>query len=152
MVERYNYYEFLKIIEKVSLSHPLISNFYTGRYRLNTTDDILYPAIVLTINNVSVGSQVTTIDFNLMYVDRLTEIRDNRDEIQSIGIVTITEIVNALKNCFDMDTTSPILINIFTDQFADNVAGVFTNGLSFDMPSDIGDCFWFNIKEICEKC
>lgn len=151
MVEKFNYYEFIKVVEKTCLSHPFVSNFYTGRYRLNSTDDIEYPAIVMTTNNIAVGENITTVNFNLMYVDRLTEKRDNILLIQSVGIDTISEINNALKQCFDMDSTDNLTFNVFEEQFADNVAGVVTP-VSFYMPSNIGSCFWFNPKNICEKC
>lgn len=151
MMEKFNYYEFIKIVERTSLSHPFVNDFHIGRYRLNSLDDVTYGAIEVTINNVTVTEEITTINFNMLYVDRLTETRENCAEIHSVGIDVVTEIFNALKTCLEIDSTANLVIRVFNEQFADGVAGVFTV-MEFDMPSHIGACNWLPIDYSCEKC
>ncbi len=150
-LDRFNYTEFVDIVRTTVGCHPLVSNFYTERYRLNTTDDIEYPAIVMTTTNIKVGEAVTDINFNLMYVDRLTEARDNTMEIYTVGIDAVTEIYNALRNRFDVDSKTELDFNLFYEQFADNVAGTFT-AVSITMPSNIGTCDWLTLGKDCGGC
>ena len=134
------------MVERTCLSHPLVGNFYSGRYRLNSTDDIDYSAVVYTHNSTTVGENTTIVAFNLLYVDRLTETRENMLEIHSAGFDAIAEIYNALRQNFDVDGKERIQINLFEEQFADNVAGAVAS-LTLEMPSNIGACDWLEIDE-----
>lgn len=148
-MKSFNYNEFVGMIRRITLSHPLVSNFYTDKYRLNSSDDIEYPAVVMTTNDLSVSDNVTTISFNMLYADRLTESRENSLEVKSVGCDVLTEIYNAIRNKFDMDGRSPVRLNPFSEQFADNVAGCVAT-ISVDMPSNIGSCDWIELEE--DKC
>ncbi len=144
-MERFNYYEFVKGVERTCRAHPLVSGFYTERYRLSTSDDVSHPAVMKN-NGREIGGSVTCIDFNLLYVNRLTESRQNLTEIQCVGADAIAEIVNALRNQFDMDVTEAFKIRILEEQFADNVAGAF-GAVRIKMASNIGACDWLEVPK-----
>lgn len=142
------YYEFIKLLEYTFLSHPNINNFYTHKFKLESEDDIDYPAIVVTINSLTVGPSVTTASYNVMYVDRSTPERDNTDYVNSLGVQVITEIINKLKYSYDVDITNPLVFQFFRNQFSNACVGVFCT-INIDMPSNIGECAWFDIIEQC---
>lgn len=149
-----NYIEFIELLEQISLQHPLINNFYTGTYRLNSTDDITYPALVLTFNSINVSvtdPTFTTFNINLLYADRLTDDRSNLHEIQSLGITVISEIIQALILYYNIQVTTNILFNPFKEQFADNTAGVVAT-INISIPSATGNCYWFDPSTKCKKC
>lgn len=150
-MRRYNYFEILKLIEHISLAHPLVENFYKRRYAINNNHDIIYPALICTTNNFLVGENVSTLNCTLLYVDKETPERDNIDQIQSVGTTNITEIVNVLRNGFDLDIKEQLSFRYFDDDFADKCAGCFTD-VKIIMPSDIGDCYWFDVDDYCDNC
>lgn len=145
----YNYYELVKIIERVSLSHEFVNSVYIHLYssKLNSESDIEYPAIVITPNQHQIGSQISTWSFNMLYVDILKEKQDNWLEIQSVGIDTVNEILNALSGN-DLDLTIEMgNVTPFKRQFANNGAGAVTT-FTVETLSNLGKCEWI---EICDN-
>lgn len=151
-----NLFEIVKYIENLSLNHPLINSFLTNQYKLNSENDITYPAIVLNIGEITKGSQVDGINVTMMYVDRLTSERINSLEVQSAGVDTLAEIANAINhytdylNIADVDNNS-LSINIFDGQFADLTAGAIAT-YTIVIPSNISDCIYFDGEPPCNTC
>lgn len=150
-MEHRNYYELLKLIKAVTCQHPLVNNFYYYRYDAEHENDIEYPAVILTVNSLNVGSNITTASFNFMYVDRETAEEDNIYQVQSLGITIITEIVNVIRRHYDLDITENLNFQFFRGQFADRAAGIYCQ-VSILLPSDIGECSWFCPPNECEIC
>lgn len=141
-----NYFEFIDLLMRASLAHPLVNNVYINRYKLNDENDIKYPAIVILGSNSTVQRDTTTHYFNILYVDRLTSSRYNSIEIHSTGMQAITEIVNAIRARFrvGIDTLS---FETFNEAYADNTAGVIARNVQFTIPSILGECDF--IDSIC---
>lgn len=144
-MKSYNLYEFVNLVRKVAEAHPLITTFHEGVYSLDASRDIKYPVIALTIGSVEYGSQTSDLVFNLLYADRLTKDAANRLQVQSVGVETVAEFVNALRNNFDMDIEDSLVIRPYTGQFADDCAGASCENIRMTFPSNIGSCDW-----ICE--
>lgn len=152
----YNFYEVTKVLEATSLSHPFVNNVYFNRYKLNKTNDIMYPAVVFLHESTDISDIYTSITWNILYVDRLTNDRSNIIEIQSVGKQVITEILNTLYasgNFFleeDANGHFHITFNIFEEQYADNVAGVTAN-VNISHDSELGYCTFIDYDD-CVKC
>lgn len=145
-----NYYEIIDLIKNISLQHPFVNSFFNDRYALiGNEDDIDYGVISLLNETHQIGEQISIYRFKIIYADRLTD-DNNKVQIQSVGIDTITEIWNALKNVNFIDITDNLNFNIFENQFADNCAGCITD-LNITVKSKIGSCEWINECEICQK-
>ena len=145
----YNLFEFTKLIERIVDAHPLINSFFVGKYTVNESDNVVYPALALTINAVTNQSSTLTFDCNLLYADRLTDRRDNETSIQSVGVSSIVEVLNALNAHTLSELDESYTITPFSEQFADNCAGVFTR-INVVLPSYIGECEWINSE--CITC
>lgn len=152
----YNFFEVTKVLEATSLSHPFVNNVYFNRYRLNDTNDIMYPAVVFLHQSTDVSDSSTLITWNIIYVDRLTKDRSNLIEIQSVGKQVITEILNTLVKSgnFYLEEDSNghfhITFNIFDEQYADHTAGVIAN-VNISHNSDLGYCTFIDYDD-CAKC
>lgn len=66
-----------------------------------------------------------TFNFILYYVDRLTQDKSNRLEIQSVGIETINAIVNKVTSLSMINVDWSSNINVFTERFTEECAGAY---------------------------
>lgn len=149
---KYNYLELVDLIKQVSLMHPFVNSFFEGIYSVaGEESNIKYGAIVLTPNTHQIGKQVSTYNFNIMYVDRTTKDRDNTLEVQSVGIDVLVEILSALIDRFDMGIDESVTINVFKEQFADETAGALTT-ISIQVQSNISECHWLDNEVKCKTC
>lgn len=148
MLERYTVYEFIQLLEYSFTSHPNVNNFYKHKFKAEATDNIEYPAIVVTIDNLSVGINISTFLLNIMYVDRNTPERDNTDYINSIGVSIITEVMNKIRNEFQVSINENLVFRFFTQQFSNDCAGVYCQ-TNITLPSDIGQCAFYEILKTC---
>ena len=138
-----SYYELIKLIKEVSLSHPFVNTFFNDRYSLiGGEDDIKYGVISLLNNTHQIGTNISIYNFQFIYADRLTDY-NNKKQLQSGGIQAITEICNALRVKYDLDITEDLNIDVFENQFADECAGVIST-VSIVIRSNMGDCEWIN--------
>lgn len=148
MTKGVNLYELHDVFRKVFQAHPLVNDFHVNKYRLNDTDDIGYPAVVFTVNGMTKNGTLLTYNINLLYADRLTDSRDNETNIQSIGTTVLIEGINAVSDVLEISVDNYTL-NPFTEQFADNTAGVVAT-ISVEAPVNIGECYWMDIE--CLEC
>lgn len=144
-----NYYELIQYIESVCTQHPMVNSFFYGVYLANETPDICYGAIILTSDNINTTATLSQYSFNLMYVDKLMADRSNVVNIQSEALDTIKSILGVVASDFDViDYEQLINLRLFTDQFADGVAGA-VGQIEISLPSNIGECTWY---DYCKKC
>lgn len=156
MVAKYgiSYSEFINQLKLTSLNHPFVNDFLFNQYKINETGNLKYAAIIYIQRAIIIGNNVTTINFDLAYVDLLTQNRDNRIEIISVGTQVLTEIFNAIKYCdneYDIDSNTSLTINPFSQHFADGTNGVIAN-ITIQMRSNIGRCKWICKDINCNEC
>lgn len=145
-----NMYEFVKMVGRVFESHPFVNSFFEGVYKISDSDNVDYPLVALTINNISRNERTINYNINLLYADRLTDNRDNKLAVQSTGTNVLLEGLNAIDWRIDsLSVTEGYSITPFTEQFADNCAGVFTT-VSIESVNPIGDCEWLDCS--CFEC
>lgn len=118
-----NYYDIINKIKSTALQHNLVNESAEGDvYEWMNSKNHKYPCVFITIENVTVEDDLNTLTANLIYLDRLTDNKDNKLKIQSIGVTVLKQIINKLNEdgieC-DTGTYEP-----FTDEKADVCAGV----------------------------
>lgn len=146
-----NYFEIIEFIEGVCLQHPFVNNFYYGIYRALEADNIDYSAIILTSSGINRSQNTIEYKFNLMYVDRLMNDRSNEIEIQSTGLDVLQGILSVISESDPYtDYNLNYSLNVFREQFADNVSGCVTT-ISITAPSNIGECTWYVYCDPCNK-
>jgi hypothetical protein len=136
-----NYFEVNNLIKRAFMAHPFVGNVYSDVYKDDHTENIEYPCVVYNVQNVSVNSDNTqSLQMIVYYIDRLTAEEDNAIQVQSTGISTITEVMNALQGVDDVDVDGALPFTPFKGQFADNCAGVYCN-LTMVYVTDMGTCY-----------
>lgn len=149
----YNLNELSNLFQSVCDHHSMIGTYFYGKYKIDSVNDIKFPVLALTVNDIYVGETMTTYNINLLFADRLTHDRQNYIELQTIGSDVIVEILNVLKNRGSMiDNTNrnfQYRITPYTEQFADLCAGVVANNVELITPNRLGNCEYLCQFELC---
>lgn len=135
-----NLYNLIKHIEEVAKAQPGMGSCFTGDiYNLNHYQDLSYPAFVSTQrqHRVETNSEFNTWNLVLFVVDRLTESKDNRLQVQSYAIQCLQDILKTLEQL--PISLGSYTINTFEERFNDVCAGAFLE-VSISTPlSECGD-------------
>ena len=133
--------EIVNEIKKIADAQPNIN--YVGEgdiYSLNSLPNIDYSVFFITQNAHNQGENTITYNFNLYYVDRLTENQDNTLDIQSAGILLLGNIINTINELVDeVELIYDIQYQPFTHKFADDCAGVYAT-CSIEVSNNLGIC------------
>lgn len=134
-------YQVVKELEKIALTKDNIN--YAGEgdiYELNTLPDIDYSVFYITQNTHTGDIDDNTFSFNLYYIDRLTENKDNHLKIQSDGIIILKNIINEFNYTYpDEEINYPLQFQTFYQRFADDCAGVYVT-VQIETESVLGLC------------
>ncbi|MCD8041526.1 MAG: hypothetical protein LUH10_00525 [Tannerellaceae bacterium] len=147
---RKNYLELVKLISNICLAHPLVNDVHYGIYHSSQCENIEYGAIILTPGSMDTTVNTIEYNFNLMYVDRLKADESNELEVQSNGIDVIRGIISVIAEHHSMllDYEDTVNVNVFSRQFADNVAGAVAP-IRIKAPSNLGECAWYTYHDEC---
>lgn len=148
-MKTYNYFELNELVKSICNAHPLINDYFVNKYRINDSDNINYPVVSFTVNTIRSQENILTFNVNMLYADRLTDRRDNEITVQSTGTGNLIEIINAIRELAPFVIQDNYSITPFTEQFADNCAGVFAT-FDIHVPHYLGECHW--IKKVCVDC
>lgn len=121
-------YEIFKIINNVAVAQPNVNTIVnTGNvYDLNTENyQIKYASFCAQQGEHTQNGDFMTYSFNLFYVDRLTDERRNKLEVQSNAITTLNNIINGLTQIELIDVNSEITYQVFTERFTAECAGAY---------------------------
>lgn len=133
-------FEIINKLKDIALSKPNIN--YAGEgdvYILNSLPNIDYSAFFITQNQHSIDSNTITYNLNLFYIDRISDSEDNVLNIQSDGMLQLTNIINTLVFSEDVDVDGEINFVPFIQRFADNCSGVYCS-VSFVCDNNLGIC------------
>lgn len=130
--------QLIQIIERVAMQQPSLKMIVQSDvFRINSAPSLRYGVFAWTQGQHS-GSinGMTTYNFTLFFVDRLTEDKKNQIEVQSVGCETIGNILRTLSEEYDIEIGN-YSIQPFNQRFTDDCAGVFCN-VSFQvLPTSI---------------
>jgi len=123
--------ETIQIINQAALSQPNINAVVkTGDVFDLNKDNFKqrYAAFCCQQNQHTQNGDYITYNFTLFYVDRLTADKRNKTEIQSVGIVTLGNLIRVLE---DVELLNPndttVTYQPFTQRFEAECAGVYCN-------------------------
>lgn len=121
-------------IINIAQAQPSVNYAYEGDvYKLNELKDIKYGVSVLTQQQHKQQGDFIYFNFIIYYVDRLTSTGDNRLNVQSTGIDTLSNIIKSLGQIdFDFDS---VTYQTFTQRFESECAGAYAQ-ISFIAPED----------------
>lgn len=120
-------FDLIHAIKDVALKQPNIRTFGEGNIYdiLNANPSIEYDCVLVTQGAHSTSGEFNNFNLNLFYVSRLvSDLEDNRLQIQSIGIEVLNNILKVLEDVYDIEYNN-LTFNTFTERFSDETAGVY---------------------------
>ena len=133
-------FEIINKLKDIAISKPNINYVGDGDvYVLNSLPNIDYSVFFITQNDHSIYQDTITYSLNLFYIDRISDSEDNVLNIQSDGMLQLTNVINTLVFSEDVDVDGDITFTPFIQRFADNCAGVYCT-VRFIVDNNLGTC------------
>ena len=133
-------FEIINKLKDIAISKPNINFVGDGDvYTLNSLPNIDYSVFFITQNDHSIYQDTITYSLNLFYIDRISDSEDNVLNIQSDGMLQLTNIINTLVFSEDVDVDGEITFTPFIQRFADQCAGVYCT-VRFIVDNNLGTC------------
>ena len=133
-------FEIINKLKDIAISKPNINYVGDGDvYVLNSLPNIDYSVFFITQNDHSIYQDTITYSLNLFYIDRISDSEDNVLNIQSDGMLQLTNIINTLVFSEDVDVDGDITFTTFIQRFADQCAGVYCT-VRFIVDNNLGTC------------
>lgn len=133
-------FEIINKLKDIAISKPNINFVGDGDvYTLNSIPNIDYSVFFITQNDHSIYQDTITYNLNLFYIDRISDSEDNTLNIQSDGMLQLTNIINTLVFSEDVDVDGDINFVPFIQRFADQCAGVYCT-VRFIVDNNLGVC------------
>lgn len=133
-------FELINKLKDIAISKPNINYVGDGDvYTLNSLPNIDYSVFFITQNDHSIYQDTITYSLNLFYIDRISDSEDNVLNIQSDGMLQLTNIINTLVFSEDVDVDGDITFTPFIQRFADQCAGVYCT-VRFIVDNNLGTC------------
>ena len=131
-------YKLIEVLREIALRQPLVRTTGEGNIyeMMNTNPKIDYGVFFVTQQTHTQDEGFDHYNLVLLYCDRLvSDLDDNRLQVQSIGKEILTNIIRTLEEEYEEVDISTISYTTFTQRFADETAGCYVQ-LTFDIPLD----------------
>ena len=133
-------FEIINKLKDIAISKPNINFVGDGDvYVLNSLPNIDYSVFFITQNDHSIYQDTITYSLNLFYIDRISDSEDNTLNIQSDGMLQLTNVINTLVFSEDVDVEGDITFTPFIQRFADQCSGVYCT-VRFVVDNTLGSC------------
>ena len=133
-------FEIINKLKDIAIRKPNINFVGDGDvYTLNSLPNIDYSVFFITQNDHSIYQDTITYSLNLFYIDRISDSEDNVLNIQSDGMLQLTNVINTLVFSEDVDVEGEITFTPFIQRFADQCAGVYCT-VRFIVDNNLGTC------------
>lgn len=119
--------ETIQLLEDIAAAQPAVNCIVQAdAFKLNERPDLRYGifAWVQGTHVESAANDIRQFAFNLFYIDRLTASKDNRLEVQSVGVEVLGNIIRTVA---DELGVSDWQLHPFEQRFKDECAGVWAS-------------------------
>ena len=121
-----NISNFYNIVKQIALNTKTVESFHnTDPYTVWNSLNIVYPSFNCNINFIRRVGNFNIVNLSLYYGAKLKNDSSNLFEIQSDGFNVIINVINHLKENFEIENAEDIQIFPFFQQFADILAGCY---------------------------
>lgn len=120
-----NLYNITNLIKQLASQIPNVGTIEVGDvYQINAKQDIVYPSIAITQrpHTISHNDEMTTYNFYIFYIDRLTSDDSNRMDVQNAAIEALHSLSDAL-NDYDVEVANVSTVHTFNERFNSMCSG-----------------------------
>lgn len=109
-------------------------------FRTNFWESAEYGVVAIIQREHSISENNAIYRFQLAYIDRLVENKSNEVDVQSDGIMAISNMVNRLVTEAEVELNGEISFSVFNERFKDECGGVLAD-VAFIASSPMGVCY-----------
>ena len=121
-----NISNFYNIVKQIALNTKTVESFHnTDPYTVWNSLNIVYPSFNCNINFIRRVGNFNIVNLSLYYGAKLKNDSSNLFQIQSDGYNVIINVINHLKENFEIENFEDIQIFPFWQQFADVLVGCY---------------------------
>ena len=136
-----NFQSFYDTIKQIALNTRTVESFHnTDPYTVWNSLNIVYPSFNCNINYIRRVGNYNIVNCSFYYGAKLKNDSSNLFEIQSDGFNVIINVINHLKENFEIEDVEDIQIFPFWQQFADILAGCY---------ADVN--IYLPVEDVCEN-
>ena len=137
-----NFQSFYDTVKQIALNTRTVESFYElSPYEVWNSLNIVYPSFNCNINFIRRVGNFNIVNLSLYYGGKLKNDSSNLFEVQSNGYNAIINVINHLKENFEIEDVEDIQIFPFWQQFADVLAGCYTDVNIFVPVEDVCENF-----------
>ena len=123
-----NFQSFYDTIKQIALNTRTVESFYIGDVYTNWNSlNINYSSFDVNINYIRRVGNYNIVNCSFYYGAKLKNDNSNLFEIQSNGYNVIINVINHLKENFEIEDVEDVQIFPFWQQFADILAGCYAD-------------------------
>ena len=123
-----NFQSFYDTVKQIALNTQTVESFYIGDVYTNWNSlNIIYGSFDVNINYIRRVGNFNIVNCSFYYGAKLKNDSSNLFEIQSDGFNVIINVINHLKENFEIEDVEDIQIFPFWQQFADILAGCYAD-------------------------
>ena len=123
-----NFQSFYDTVKQIALNTQTVESFYIGDVYTNWNSlNINYSSFDVNINYIRRVGNFNIVNCSFYYGAKLKNDSSNLFEIQSNGYNVIINVINHLKENFEIEDVEDIQIFPFWQQFADILAGCYAD-------------------------
>ena len=123
-----NFQIFYDTVKQIALNTQTVESFHnTDPYTVWNSLNIVYPSFNCNINYIRRVGNYNIVNCSFYYGAKLKNDSSNLFEIQSNGYNVIINVINHLKENFEIEDVEDIQIFPFWQQFADILAGCYAD-------------------------
>ena len=123
-----NFQSFYDTVKQIALNTRTVESFYIGDVYTNWNSlNIIYGSFDVNINYIRRVGNFNIVNCSFYYGAKLKNDSSNLFEIQSDGFNVIINVINHLKENFEIEDVEDIQIFPFWQQFADILAGCYAD-------------------------
>ena len=123
-----NFQSFYDTVKQIALNTRTVESFYIGEVYTNWNSlNINYGSFDVNINYIRRVGNFNIVNCSFYYGAKLKNDSSNLFEIQSNGYNVIINVINHLKENFEIEDVEDIQIFPFWQQFADVLAGAYAD-------------------------
>ena len=137
-----NFQSFYDTVKQIALNTRTVESFHnTDPYTVWNSLNIVYPSFNCNINYIRRVGNYNIVNCSFYYGAKLKNDSSNLFEIQSNGYNVIINVINHLKENFEIEDVEDIQIFPFWQQFADVLAGCYCDVNIFVPVEDVCENF-----------